>query len=181
MIPWIIGGLLGGLGLFEIYKHTAGKSAGVKAAEAATEQTKKNLEDALARAGIHPASPQGQAVIKDQLKKSLARFTHSAGSAGTTPGPVAPRLITGDPVNTQTGKTYYVTFNFSVPSFLATRDRIVEEAQNHGFTDIIPSPTMPQGWPGKQTGDWYVKARAIRPSQFARQKGVTTIVEGYEQ
>lgn len=174
------GAILGLLG-FEVYKHTAGKPYAVKTAEDATAQAKKNIEDAMRKAGINPAHPDAQAIMQAELKKTLARVMHQAGSAGTTPGPSTPRALQGDPLNTQTGKTYYVTFLFSVPSFMVTRDKVVEEAQNHGFTDIIPSPTMPAGWPGTQQGDWYVKARAVRPSQFARKKGVSTIVEGFEQ
>jgi hypothetical protein len=116
------------------------------------------------------------------IQKAMGGFgaRKGTGSAGVSPGH-APVIVQGDPLNTQTGKTYYVTIGLSTLGRMgAGRDTIVQEAQNHGFTDVVASATMPQGWPGTQQGDWYVKGRAVRPSQFARQKGVMTIVEGYE-
>jgi len=180
LIPYIIGGLAAGLLGFEVYRNHH-KPISVKKAEEIAASQKAAMEKAMAAMGIHPARKDAKDIVAKQIKAAMPGWLHATGSGGTTPGPAKPRLVQGDPLNTQTGKTYYVTMSLSVPAFMASRDTIVQEAQNHGFVNVIASPTMPQGWPGSQTGDWYVKAQAARPSQFQRHKGVMTIVEGFEQ
>jgi hypothetical protein len=158
------------------------------------------------QAPIGPSNPQDVAALQAAQLAAIAQAHHAAGGkpavnpqqalldkalAGVgmrrpgsyTPKPAPPpRLVLGDPLMTQTGKTYYVTIALSMLGRLgAGRDTIVQEAQNHGFTNVMASPVVPAGWPGSAQGDWYVRGTAMRPSQFDRQKGVMTIVEGYEQ
>ena len=176
--PYYVGaGVLGLLG----FKFLRPKTKAEEHATNVKNQTIQALQADAHRGKVKTAFGWADPVARQQAHDAYEAAHKTAGSAGAPMGPAPPRLVQGDPLNTTTGKTYYVTMTLSVPAFMAGRDKIVEEAQNHGFVDVIASPTIPAGWPGSQTGDWYVKGTASRPSQFSRHKGVMTIVEGFEQ
>lgn len=93
-------------------------------------------------------------------------------------------LMQGDPLSTTQGRTYWVTIVLHGLAASAGRNDIIEDAQNRGFVDVIPSPARPADWPGNAQGDWYVKAKAGRSNTFPRNKGSNiagaTIVEAFE-
>ena len=172
MIPYI----LGGIAVLLLGKHFLSKPSQTPAQQAAQQQSADAIRKAAARMGITPAAPPETAA--DKLKKLLPWQ-----SSGHAP-PQTARLMQGDPLNTVQGKTYWVTLQMHGLAASAGRDSVVDEATSRGFTDIVPSPTRPKDWPGQAQGDWYVKAKAARPNQFARQKGSAfagvNIIEAFE-
>lgn len=173
MIPY----LLGGLAVVLLGRHFLSKTPAQKAQEQAAQQANANaIRKAAARMGITPVNPQ-QGVI-DKLRGLIP------GSKGGHAPPQQARLMQGDPLNTVQGKTYWVTLQMHGLASGAGRDSVIDEATSRGFTNVQPSPVRPNDWPGQAQGDWYVKAIAARPNQFARQKGTAfagvNIIEAFE-
>lgn len=177
MIPWIIGGVLLALIAKKLYPHKQPSQADMQAIAQAQAQAIAKARQAM---GIKQANP-----AQGALDKALGAIGISRGGGPSTAAPSnPPHVMQGDPLNTVQGKQYWVTLVTHGAANSAGRDTIIQEATNRGFTDVVPSPAKPNDWPGGMNGDWYIKAKAARSAQFARNKGTpfagVTLVEVFE-
>lgn len=97
---------------------------------------------------------------------SLSAKPLPAPSPGPGPGPVptpqpgsqAPMLLVGPSIPIVTGTRYFATVNVGFPASLgASPEKIQSLARDRGFTNVFVSESLPAGWPGKMSGDYYVQ------------------------
>jgi len=89
---------------------------------------------------------------------SLPSFIQPSQPAQPAP-PAAPRQIQDSTLAPVAGRMYRVVVNVNFPASLAAGvSDVKSQAEKNGFQNVVVSKTMPAGWPGGVTGDYYVTA-----------------------
>jgi len=75
-----------------------------------------------------------------------------------TPIPIVAAHVISGPLVAENGRLYRATVDISAPaSWIADTDKVHNQAIKAGFTDVsVQKGRKPAGWPGSQSGDYYV-------------------------
>lgn len=93
----------------------------------------------------------------------LSKPTAGAGPSPSPPLPgEEPAQFIGSPIRLAKGRTYFAVIATSgVIDAAANPARVKVEAEKQGFRDVFVSKARPQFFPGKATGDYYVRATFV--------------------
>ncbi len=147
-----------------------------------------------------PVSPEAAAFasssasVVNAILSSQARSPYASDNAPrallpeaaftSSPAPLSTiREVTGSPpsgdFSLSPGARYYVVASTSgAASSLASEARIIEEARNRGFMNVVASRARPADWPGYAVGDWYVTGTFARPDPGSLPRSQTNMLGG---